>query len=278
MDVKMLGVMLLFGIMLYACLVALMYFNQTSIVFIPSHPITATPADGQLAYEDVWLQTKDGVRLHGWYVPAPQARGTVLFLHGNAGNISHRVSTLVILHRLQFNTFILDYRGYGQSEGRPSEAGTYIDAETAWSYLVETRGVAPEDIIIFGRSLGSGVAAALAQTHPPRALILESTFTSIPDIGANQYPFLPVRPLAKIHYNTLKRLPDIHSPVLVIHSPDDEIVPYRHGLRLYEAANAPKTFLTIAGNHNHGYLHSGSMYINGLDKFLAEHIPQQTNR
>jgi len=169
------------------------------------------------------------------------------------------------------SVLIVDYRGYGQSEGRISEQGTYLDAEAAWRYLVEQRGVSPEEIIIFGRSLGGGVATWLAGVHPPRALILESTFTSVPDIGAGQFPFVPVRWLARIHYNSLERLRQIHVPVLIIHSPDDTTIPYSHGERLFEAANEPKEFLEIQGGHNEGFIISGNHYQAGIDAFIKKH-------
>jgi fermentation-respiration switch protein FrsA (DUF1100 family) len=207
-------------------------------------------------------------------VPARQERGVILFFHGNAGNISHRLDTLEIFHTLGLSTFIIDYRGYGQSEGRPSEQGTYLDAEAAWRYLVEQRQVPPERMIIFGRSLGGAVAAWLAQAHPPRALILESTFTSLPDMAATYLPFLPVRSLARFDYNTLARLPDIHCPVLVVHSPDDEVVPYSHGRQLFEAASEPKEFLELRGGHNEGFLISDN-YQAGLEAFIARYAGEE---
>lgn len=148
------------------------------------------------------------------------------FLHGNAGNISHRLDSLRIFHGLGLDVLILDYRGYGRSEGRPSEEGTYRDARAASRYLVEARGVAPERIVVFGRSIGAAIAAALAVEQRPAALILESGFTSVPDLAADLYPWLPARRLARLHYDTRARLPHVTVPVLIVHSRDDEIISF----------------------------------------------------
>ncbi|HXV44855.1 MAG TPA: alpha/beta hydrolase, partial [Anaerolineae bacterium] len=183
---------------------------------------------------------------------------------------SHRLWSLELFHRLGMSVLIIDYRGYGQSEGRPSEQGTYLDAEVAWRYLTVERQLPPNQIILFGESLGGAVAAWLAQTGSPGGLILLSTFTSVPDIGAQTYPFLPVRLLARVNYNTLARLPEIKCPVLIIHSPDDEVVPYSHSQQLFAAANTPKEFLTLRGGHNEGVLLSATAYEAGLEAFLAQ--------
>jgi hypothetical protein len=263
----------------YIGILALLFFFQERLVYLPSHAWTATPADIGLPYEEIWFEAADGVKLSGWFVPLRPAQseaaepvgGVILFFHGNGGNISHRLGSLEMFHRLGLSTFIIDYRGYGQSEGSPSEQGTYLDAEAAWRYLVEERQIPPSQIIVFGESLGGAVAAWLAQTHSPQALILLSTFTSIPDIGAQTYPFMPVRLLARIQYNTLARLPEINCPVLIIHGQEDEIVPYGHGQQLFEAANQPKEFLEIKGSHNEGVIISAVQYEIGLATFAAKY-------
>jgi uncharacterized protein len=265
---------LLFVTLAVYVLVSLMLLLlQSRLIFFPTREIEATPAEAGLAYEDVWLTTDDGVRLHGWWVPAPRARGTVLFFHGNAGNISHRIGSVATFHRLGYNTLIFDYRGYGHSDGQPSEAGTYRDADAAWQHLVAERAIAPREIVLFGRSLGGAVAAALAERQTPAAVILESTFASVPALGAELYPFLPVRWLARIRYDTLARMPGITAPVLVVHSPDDDIIPFHHGRRLWEAAREPKEFLEISGTHNAGFVTHGRRYEEGLARFLARYGP-----
>lgn len=262
----------------YGALLLAMFFGQAGLLFLPDLPsreLAATPRDIGLAYESVQFEAADGVRLHGWHVPAPNARATLLFFHGNAGNISHRLDSLRIFHGLGLNVFIFDYRGYGQSEGRPSEEGTQRDASAAWRHLVETRGEAPERIVLFGRSLGAALAAWLAARERPGALILESAFISVPELAAELYWWLPARRLARLHYATRDYLADVRAPVLVAHSPDDEIIGYRHGRALFDAAHAPKAFLELEGDHNMGFLLSGDTYVRGLDAFLSAHLPRR---
>jgi uncharacterized protein len=261
--------LLLAAYLLLALMLALL---QSRLVFFPTRALEGTPAQTGLAYQDVWLTTEDGVRLHGWWVPVEGALGTVLFFHGNAGNISHRLVSLHTFHRLGYNTLIFDYRGYGRSDGSPSEKGTYLDADAAWRHLVVERGIPPEQVALFGRSMGGAVAAALAEKQAPGAVILESTFTSIPDLGAELYPWLPVRLLARIRYETLERVPRITAPLLVVHSRDDEVIPFRHGQRIWEAAREPKQFLEISGGHNDGFFTAAPSYEQGIGDFLARHI------
>jgi alpha-beta hydrolase superfamily lysophospholipase len=263
---SVIGIVLLF----YVGLTLLLFLFQAHLIYFPTRQLIATPATIGLTYETVRFQAADGVSLSGWFVPADGAKNVVLFFHGNAGNISHRLESIELFHRLGLSVFIIDYRGYGQSEGRPGEQGTYQDAAAAWRHLVEERGVKPEQIVLFGRSLGGGVATWLAQTHTPKALILESTFTSIPDMGARQFPFLPIRLFARIYYNTLERLPQVECPILIVHSPTDEVIPYSHGQQLFQAAPEPKTFLELTGGHNDGFIVSGPRYEAGLRAFIGE--------
>jgi fermentation-respiration switch protein FrsA (DUF1100 family) len=233
----------------YTLLLALAYAFQSRLLYFPQREIVATPAAVGLAYEDVRLRTSDGVEIAGWWVPGDSLRA-VLFFHGNAGNISGRLPTLRLFHELGFGTLIIDYRGYGNSGGRPTEQGTYRDAEAAWRWLTETQGFPPERIAVFGRSLGGAVAAWLADQHTPGALIVESSFTSVPALAAELYPWLPARLLSRFRYATESVLPRVDAPVLVVHGRGDEIIPFRHGERLYAAAREPKAFLEIPGGHN----------------------------
>lgn len=252
---------------------ALLYAFQPSFIYFPARTLAATPADAGLAWEDVRLRTADGVALHGWYVPAEPVRGTLLFLHGNAGNISHRLSSLAQFHRLGLATLIVDYRGYGRSEGSPDEAGTYADAHAAWRYLTAERGIDPGRIVVFGRSLGGAVAAELAARTTPAGLIVESAFTSVRAMSRHYYPWLPTALLVRIRYPTLAYLRAIRCPVLVAHSRADEIVPPAFGRELYAAAPGPKWFLELDGGHNDGHLVTGSRYLEALDRFLAQVLP-----
>ena len=255
----------------YAVLAAAVFFYQPNLLYFPDMPtrqIELTPGDIGLDFESVTLDTSDNEQLHAWFVPADPARGTLLFCHGNAGNISHRLDSIRLFHELGLSVLIFDYRGYGQSSGKPTETGTYRDAGAAWQYLVEQRGIPPQRIILFGRSLGASIAAELASRQAAAGVILESAFTSVPDVAAKFYPWLPVRWMSRYQYNTLKKLADIHSPVLIVHSRDDEIIPYTHGENLFAAASEPKQFLQLRGGHNDGFMVSGDGYVRELDVFF----------
>lgn len=265
-------------LLVYLGLLALIYFRQSSLVFLPEidRGFRASPADIGLAFAPLKLATADGETLDGWFVPAATrraTRGLVLFFHGNAGNIAHRLDYLRMFHDLGLATLIIDYRGYGLSSGRPSEAGSYLDAAAAWRHATQDLGFAAERIVIFGESLGGGVAAQLAAANRPGALVLASTFTSVPDMGAELYPLLPIRLLAQIRYDTLSRLAQIACPLLVIHSRDDDIIPYAHGRRLYAAARPPKQLLEIAGGHNDGFIFGNAAWVAQLDHFLRQALP-----
>lgn len=256
----------------YCTFALMLFFLQSRLVHLPNMPgreLMATPQQLGLNYEPVSFMTDDGVKLHGWYIPAQKAQGTLLFFHGNAGNISHRLDSLVIFNRLGLDILIFDYRGYGRSEGTPSEGGLYKDAEAALRYLRGQRDLSMQAIIFFGRSLGGSVAAWLAARYPPAALIIESSFTSAQDMAAELYPFLPTRLLTRLRYDTLNNLQAVRSPVLIVHSRDDEIIPFQQGRKLFAAAQEPKRFLEIRGNHNEGFLESRQVYEKGIQDFLT---------
>ncbi|MDH4068892.1 MAG: alpha/beta hydrolase [Ignavibacteria bacterium] len=257
------------GFYLLVCL--LVYFFQEQMLFFPQQNLVATPAEAGLEFEEVSLSTNDGITLHGWFVPAGDSAPTLLYFHGNAGNISHRLESLKQFHQIGLNTLIIDYRGYGKSQGAPDEEGLYRDADAAWHYLTATRQIPESSIVLLGRSLGGAVAAYLAAEQSPQALILESTFTSVPDRGAELYPYLPVRFLSRMNFDSYGRLAHVRCPVLIVHSPEDEIVPYSHGRRLYEAAPEPKQFLRISGGHNDGFYLSATHYLQGLTSFLSDY-------
>ena len=242
---------------------------ERNFIFFPERELLGTPADFGLAFEEVSFPATDGVKLHGWFVPGP-GEVTWLWLHGNAGNISHRLENLLLLHRrLGVNIFLFDYRGYGHSEGQPSEQGTYLDAERAFDYLRSRQDIDPAKIVLFGRSLGSSVAVDLATRYPPYGLILESPFTSMADMAKQAFPFLPVGFLVRTKYNSLAKVKEVHTPMLVLHGDQDDTVPFELGTRLFEAANQPKTFYTIAGSgHNDTYAVGGDPYFAALEQFL----------
>ena len=259
--------------LVYGCVVALVFAFQSHLVYYPQvgREGDLTPQAYGLVYEAVEIATEDGEKLAAWWVPAEDARGTVLFFHGNAGNISHRLDYLKMFRGMRYSTLIIDYRGYGTSTGAPSEEGTYRDAEAAWRYLTEQRSVHGADIVFFGESLGAAVASWLATRHPSRALVLASAFTSVPDLGAEVYWFLPVRLISRFRYDNLSHLAVLRAPVLIAHSRDDEIVPFAHGQRLYAAAREPKQFLELAGGHNTAFIFMREAWVRVLADFLERH-------
>ncbi|QJB58366.1 alpha/beta hydrolase [Pseudodesulfovibrio sp. zrk46] len=259
----------------YVAVAAWVYFNQRKMLFVPRKELVATPADIGLTYEEVNLKNGLGQRIHAWWLPHENPRFTVLFCHGNAGNISHRLETFRIFHQLGLSVLIHDYSGYGQSEGSPSEKATRADTWAAWEWLTEEKGIDPATVVLFGRSLGGAVAAELVseltrEGVTPAGAIFESTFTSVPDMGAYMYPWLPVRQLARYRYNSAAVLQQVNIPALFAHSQEDEIVPYAIGAKLYESYPGPKSFLELRGDHNIGYLEMGEDYVNGLDRYLRE--------
>ncbi|MFN3927326.1 MAG: alpha/beta hydrolase [Pseudanabaenaceae cyanobacterium] len=276
MDVlqRSLGILQILAIA-YLSVLLLVYVTQSRMVYIPAREIIFTPDQIGLKYEPLTLTTSDHIKIKAWYIPYDtdsKDRKTILFCHGNGGNISYRQSYIAVLHQLGFNLLFFDYRGYGESEGTPHEQGTYLDSEAAWAYLTTIQNIPPENILIYGESLGGGVASYLAEKLNQAninigGLILGSSFTSIPDRARELFPFLPVDLLVRYRYPTYDRLPKITAPVLVIHSPQDEIIPFHHGQRNFHRANEPKQFLEIIGDHNTGFLESLPTYTAGIKTF-----------
>lgn len=259
----LLGVGLLIPIMLR--------WFEHSQVYHPDRILTATGAELGRPFEDVYFQASDGVKLNGWFFPADtnSARSAlvVLLCHGNGGNISYRLDMAQALLATGVNVFLFDYRGYGRSQGYPSEEGTYRDGEAAYQWL-QKRGFAGKDILVFGESLGGGVAAELATRVITGGLILQSTFTCIADIGADLFPWLPVRWLGRIKYDTLSKLPRVKAPVLVMHSRTDTLIRFQHSQKNFAAANEPKLFRELLGDHNDP-LTNLSQFITDLERFLS---------
>lgn len=255
---------------IYLLLIILLYVFQTGMMYHPAEQIYQTPNAIKLEFEDVNFKSGNDDDLHGWFIPAVTPRATVLFSHGNAGNISDRLETLRMLHRLDLNVFIYDYSGYGKSRGRPSEQATYRNVLGAWNYLTDERKIPSNSIILMGRSLGGPIAAWLATQKKPAGLILESTFTSATDLGAEIYPFLPVRFMMKFSYPTEDYLKKSSLPVLILQSRDDQLIPFHHGKELYEQATSPKTFFEMDGAHGNAHVVTGKEYVRALDKFVNE--------
>lgn len=248
---------------------------EERFIFFPEARIDQTPGDLGLAFDDVYFTASDGVRLNGWFVPFPGARATLLWFHGNAGNISHRLENIKLLHdKVNLHIFIFDYRGYGRSQGRPGESGTYLDGEAALKYLRSRSDVDSRAIVLFGRSLGAAVAAELATREEFAAVILETPFASIPAMARVAFPLLPIGPLLRTRYDIVEKVRRIRAPLLVIHGDRDEVVPYAQGRQVFEAATGPKEFYTIAGaHHNDTYLVGGEPYFAALKSFIDRATP-----
>lgn len=263
----------------YALLLALLWWGQSGLVFHPDMPgreVRNTPADAGLDFESLRIRTEDGETLAGWFVPGSSLDGpVVLFLHGNAGNIGHRIETLDMLHAAEAATLIIDYRGFGESTGSPSEKGTHRDARAAWDWLVHERGIEPGRIVIFGRSLGSAVGTRLAAEVRPAGLILEAAFTSIVELGGHHYPWAPVRWLSRFRYDTEAWLAEVESPTLLAHARDDEIVPFEHAERLARIRPPVVDLLVLDGGHNDAMFASYQRYTEALRHFIAEHASQE---
>lgn len=224
-----------------------------------------------LPLEDVWFRSTDGTPLFGWYVGSSGTPAVLLWCHGNAGNIIHRLENLAELHRLGLSVFLFDYRGYGRSSGKPSEGGLYQDALAAHAYLTEKREIPPRRIVIFGRSLGAAVAGEVASRRPAAGLILESSFPSVEALAKAHYFGLPAHWLLRARFNLTDRLRDVHIPILVVHGDRDDIVPIEMGKQVFEVAHEPKSLFIIPGaNHNDTYQVGGRPYFQRLRRFVEE--------
>ena len=267
--------------LLIAALLALLALGarQTNLldkqlVFFPDREVLSTPGDAGLVYEDVTFTASDGVKLHGWFVPGDGKR-VIIWFHGNAGNIGHRVENLVLMReQLRVSVFLFDYRGYGNSEGAPSEQGLYLDAEAALGYTKTRSGLeADEGIVYFGRSLGAAVAVELATRYPPRALVLESPFTSIQGMAQKLHPvvskLVPLGLVVQSRFDALAKIGQVRTPVMVLHGDQDDMIPIEMGRELFEAANEPKAFYAISGaSHNDTYAVGGVPYFDALRAFV----------
>jgi len=248
---------------------AWMYTQQPGMTFFPHAKLLATPIDWGLGYEDVVLTTFNEVKIHGWFVPAINSTQVILFFHGNGGNISHRGESLKIFHSLGFNVLIIDYQGYGKSQGVMSEKGSYHDAMAAWQYLIKERHFKADDIIIFGRSLGGAIATQLATKVNQKALIIESTFSSVNDMASVVLPFISKLVYLRYDYNTEKIINQIDSPLLLMHSQNDDIVPYELGEKVFVAAKSPKYFFELQGGHNGGFTQDVVAYKQAITWFIS---------
>ncbi|UCG13724.1 MAG: alpha/beta hydrolase [Deltaproteobacteria bacterium] len=255
-------------------------YSEKGLIFFPTRELEGTPAHYQLRYEDIYFPATDKTKLHGWYVPAanPEKTITLLWFHGNAGNISHRLENLALLHRsLEVSIFIFDYREFGLSSGHISKAGTYLDALGAWHYLVQEREIAPGDILLFGRSLGTALAVDLSVSEPCLGVVLEAAFTSSQDM-LSRYFFGAIPPeLLHSAYENLAKIHLVRAPLLFVHGQYDEAIPLEMSRRLYQAAKSPKRFYMVPGaGHNDTYLVGGADYFRQWQVFLQECLEKES--
>lgn len=255
-------------ILIGIAIVYLRYIEYKSL-YVPMSEIELTPSAVGLSYEDMYIDVDKKIRLNAWIVPAKDSNFTILFCHGNAGNISHRIEKVLILNRLGLDVFIFDYRGYGKSKGRPSEKGLYKDAESAYDFLVSKLKLSPERIIFYGESLGGAVAVDLATKRKVRALIIESTFGSVQDMLKTVYPFLPAFFISS-KFDSTRKIKYIHIPKLIINSQNDEIVPFSQSIKLFNISPEPKKHLVIMGSHNTCFQDSKDLYVSGINDFITD--------
>jgi len=253
--------------------------SEKGIVFFPERYIEATPEDyGLESYEDVYFPAQDGTRLHGWLVHGPDERAVLLWFHGNAGNISHRLHNLKMLHdALNIPIFIFDYREYGLSQGEISKAGTFSDAHGAFQYLTNEKGFQKSSVLLFGRSLGTALAVDIASKEECLGIILEAAFTSTDDMMQRYFPFFTPQPQSVVKYDSLSLIDKINAPVLFVHGQFDQTIPASMARRLFEKAPDPKKFYEIAGaDHNDAYLVGGHEYFVVWQKFLNQCFGEQS--
>jgi fermentation-respiration switch protein FrsA (DUF1100 family) len=263
----------------YVLVLAILRIFESRLIFFPDYPnhLAGDWHPRGLPVEDVWLTSSDGVKLHAWWIPNENAKFTFLAFHGNAGNVADRASVYEFLRDTPANILAVEYRGYGRSEGKPSEAGFYRDADTAFAYLVNVKLEDPRTILSFGQSLGTAVAAHLAAQHPVGGVILEAPFPSLARAARRIFWFLPGASLIVYsQFDTAARLKEISAPMLIVHCTQDPVLPFRFGQEVYAVARQPKEFLAINGScHEEASLIAPSEYRAALQKFLSGLQPSE---
>jgi fermentation-respiration switch protein FrsA (DUF1100 family) len=258
---------------IYVMLCLGLFLVQSWIIYVPDRDYAATPRDAGMAYEDVRLTTADGVAIAAWYVSREDAKGTVILCHGNAGNMADRLIFMRQFSRFGYNVLAFDYRGFGESDGRPGEEGTYLDAAAAWAHVVEERGESPARIVIWGESLGGAVAIDLARRHTPGLLIVECTFTSMADVAADLLWMLPARLIVRHRYDSESKVPHIDCPKIFLHGRGDELIPFELGERLFAAASEPKVFVPTDGGHVDGGMLYNHVVTQRVETLMGQMLP-----
>jgi fermentation-respiration switch protein FrsA (DUF1100 family) len=258
-------------VIVYLGATGLLWWNQDALLFKPTSHYRSLPSSHGLSYEDVDLEVAMGTKIRGWFVRSlTEARGTILYFHGNGGNLSYEIETIHRFAEEGFDSFSIDYEGYGASDGTPSEANLYRDADAAWEWLTQAKGIDPRQVVIWGHSLGGGVATWVASRHPPRMVVLQNTFTDIPDMGARLYPWLPVRLVANNVFSNRDRIVAFRSPLVIAHGRNDELIPFEMGKDLFDAASEPKRFIELDGGHRDGFLNTPRAWTE-VSEFWKQH-------
>ncbi len=257
------------------CVALIVYvrFLEASSLFVPSRDVAVTPGQAGFDFEDIYFVTQDHVRLNGWLVKSaqmPQAAATILYCHGNAGNIGDRIEKLQDFSNLGVNVFIFDYRGFGKSQGRPTEQGMYRDALAAYDYLASREDIAKNRIVVYGASMGGVAAVDLASQRMVSALIADSTWTNAADMSQTIFPFVPSF-LLTVQLDNANKIKEINVPKLFIHSSDDQTVPFRLGQKLFALAPEPKKFVQISGSHAQAYSVSKDVFLAQVEQFLDQY-------
>ena len=271
------------GLLIFAVVgyVVFLLLFENKIIFHPSRYPEGfwEPVSVGVPAQDIYFDSEDGVKLHGWFIPAPNAVATLLWFHGNAGNLSHRLDNIQRLAPLNLNIFIFDYRGYGRSEGEPNEQGIYKDSKAAYKTVLGLNTVSVDTLFLFGRSLGGICAVETALDHLARGLILESVFTSASDMSRQVFPLIPLGWAIRSKLDAIGKIPHLTLPKLFLHGTRDEVVPYDLGRKLFDSAVEPKTFYPIEGaGHNDTYILGGRDYFNALSGFITETLKNSHNR
>ena len=251
-------------------------FIEKQLIYYPSRALDGKPTDAGLPFEEATIEVEPGVTVHGWFIKAAKepSVATILFSHGNAGNISNRVDRVHALRSLGVDFLLYDYRGYGKSTGSPDEEGTYRDGRAAYDYLVNVRHIDAKKIVLMGESLGCAISVQLALDRPAAGLVLEAPFASIVHMAREVYPFLPVGPFVRTRYDNLAKIPKLRMPLLLFHGTEDEVIPFNHGKMLADAAPEPKLFVSVNGaHHNDVYVVGGETYKRALAEFVQHAVP-----
>lgn len=260
---------ILFSVLIVVLIFIYVKYIESRSIFLPTRELEFNPGYINLAFEDIYIKTDDGLKINGWFIPANNPKYTVIFFHGNGGNIGHRLEKISLLNKIGINNFIIDYRGYGRSQGKPSEAGLYLDAKAAYDYLINVRKINPENIILYGESIGTAVVIDLAAKVKVKAVILEGGFTSGKEMARNVFSLIP-NFLFSDKFNSLKKINRVKAAKLFLHSRNDEIVPLILARKLFDYASKPKSFVELIGSHNTAFLDSQEKYISSIASFIGQ--------